>query len=256
MRTRDMTTQHTIGRLSLLLGAGVLLGAPAAAAQSGPATAQPTSQVAVDQVSPVSPFAVQQLDATQQAVNAGVASRPVQQLDRNAVRQTAPAQVTSPGAGRNPSLGQSAPRGTEAPTAQLADRNTNPRLGALPRQLVDACDQAAAGKRKPPAGVDCKNLVQALPPRRVVSAEEALLSDSLERDGQRLANDRFARGQAPDAAEVARRLSIGDLRNSPVAQAVAAQAAAEAGAQQSVPSGSRPVVVPGGGGVVVQPGGN
>lgn len=221
---------------------------------TGAALAQP-NQVAIDQVSPQSPVAIQQLDATQQAMDAGVASRPVPQLDRNAVRPAAPSQLTAPGAGRNPSLGQSAPRGAEAPTRQLADRNINPRLGALPRNLVDACDLAAAGKAKPPAGVDCKTLVQAAPPRPVVSAEEALLSDSMERDSQRLASERLSRGQAPDASEVARRLSIGDLRNAPVAQAVAAQAAAEA-AQQSVPSGSRPVVVPGGGGVVVQPGGN
>jgi hypothetical protein len=253
MLTRDMTLQ-----LSLVLGAGALAAMAFTAAQ--PAVAQPvvaqSNQVAVDQVSPPSSVAMQQLDATQRSVDAGVASRPVPQLDRNAIRQAPPSQLTTVSAGRNPSLGQSLPRGADAPTAQLADRNTNPRLGALPRHLIDACDQAAAGKAKPPAGVDCKNLVQAAPPRRVISAEEALLSDSLERDGQRLANERVARGQAPDASEVARRLSIGDLRNAPVAQAVAAQAAAEAAAQQSVPSGSRPVVVPGGGGVVVQPGRN
>lgn len=247
MRMREMTKQDLTGRLSALLGAGALFAA-------GPAAAQ-QAEFVVDQVSPRSPVAIQQLDATQRSLEAGVDSRPVPQLDRNAVRPAAPSQISAPGAGRNPSLGQTAPRGGETPTAQLARPGTDPSVGALPRDLVDACDQAAAGRREPPPGVDCAALVQAAPPPRVISAEEALLSNPEERESQRLASERLSRGQTVDAAEVARRLSIGDLRNSPVAQAVAAQAAAEAGAQQSGPSGSPPVVVPGGG-AVIQPGGN
>lgn len=247
MRTRDMTF-----RISLIPTA--TLAAAACWSAAGPAAAQ-GNQFSVDQVSPRAPVAIQQLEATQRAVDAGGASRAVPQLDRNAVRPGAPSQLTAPGAGRDPSLGQGTPRGTDAPTAQLARPGTNPRLSALPPGLVDACDAAAAGRRKAPVGVDCKTLVQAAPPVRVVSAEEALLASSDERDSQRLSNERLSRGQSPDAAEVARRLSIGDLRNAPVAQAVAAQAAAEAAAQQNAPSGSR-TIVPGGGAVVVQPGRN
>lgn len=161
-------------------------------------------------------------------------------------------QLSSSRTGGEPALRQIAPRAdAAAPTAQLADRNVNPRVHALPSGLVDACTRAAEGKGEAPKGVDCAKMVEAAPPPRPISAEEALLTNDNERAAQRMASEQQSRGQAPDAGEVARRLSSGDISNSPVAQAVAAQAAANTLSNASPSANSSPVIVPGGGAVIV-----
>ncbi|HKT76666.1 MAG TPA: hypothetical protein VJQ78_08020, partial [Sphingobium sp.] len=145
-----------------------------------------------------------------------------------------------------------APRAAAAaPTSQLADRNVPPRVAAVPPGLVDACARAAEGKGAPPKGVDCASVIEAAPPPRPLSAEEALLTNEDERAAQRMASEQQARGQAPDAGEVARRLSSGDLSHSPVAQAVAAQAAANSLNNAPPSPEGQPVIVPGGGSVIV-----
>lgn len=162
-------------------------------------------------------------------------------------------QISSPRTGGDPALRQIAPRAAgSAPTSQLADRTVSARVSAVPPGLVDACSRAAEGKGAPPKGVDCNALVEAEPPPRPISAEEALLTNEDERAAQRMASEQQSRGQSPDAAEVARRLSSGDVSNSPVAQAVAAQAAANtlSNAPPAAANG-QPVIVPGGGSVVV-----
>lgn len=161
-------------------------------------------------------------------------------------------QLSSSRTGREPDLRQIAPRAAGAvPTSQIADRNVSSRVAALPPGLVDACTRAAEGRGEPPKGVDCANMVEAAPPPRPISAEEALLTNDDERTAQRMASEQQSRGKAPDAGEVARRLSSGDLSNSPVAQAVAAQAAAQTLSNTPPAGNSQPVIVPGGGAVIV-----
>jgi hypothetical protein len=182
----------------------------------------------------------------------------IPQLDQRTAPPAAPLQVGVRRTGRDPQIRQLAPRGAAARTAttQLAKRTTDPRLSALPPGLVDACTEAVAGRGAPPPGVDCTTLVEAAPPPPPISAEEALLTSATERNARRIASEQIGRGQTVDAGEVARRLSIGDLTNAPVAQAVAAQAAAEAAvAAPSTPQpGNRPTIVPGSGIVVIPPG--
>ncbi len=161
-------------------------------------------------------------------------------------------QLSSPRTGGEPALRQIAPRVVgSAPTSQLADRNVSPRINALPPGLVDACARAAEGKGEPPKGIDCTTVIEAAPPPPPMSAEEALLTSDEERTAQRTASGQQARGRAPDAAEVARRLSSGDVSNSPVAQAVAAEAAANTLANSRPAGNGQPVIVPGGGTVIV-----
>jgi hypothetical protein len=161
-------------------------------------------------------------------------------------------QLSSSRTGREPALRQIAPRAAgSAPTSQLADRNVNPRINALPPGLVDACARAAEGRGEPPKGVDCNSVIEAAPPPPPISAEEALLTSDEERASQRVAREQQSRGRAPDAGEVARRLSSGDVSNSPVAQAVAAQAASDSIANSTPAPNGQPVIVPGGGSVVV-----
>lgn len=161
-------------------------------------------------------------------------------------------QLSSSRTGREPALRQIAPgSAAAAPTSQLADRNVSPRVTALPPGLVDACARAAEGRGEPPKGVDCTIVVEASPPPRPISAEEALLSNDEERIAQRMTSDQQSRGQVPDAGEVARRLSSGDVSNSPVAQAVAAQAVAQTLSNAPPAGNGQPVIVPGGGSVIV-----
>lgn len=227
-----------------------LLAATALAAISSPLIAQ-RSDLSVEQI------ASGRRPATSQAepLHAGPATE-VQQINPNASVRTPTRQLSTSPAGREPGVRQLVPRSAAGtPTAQLAERSANPRVSALPPDLVDACDQAAAGKGPPPQGVDCSILVQANPRAPDISAEEALLTSATEREGQRLAREHTARGLTPDAGEVARRLSTGDVANSPVAQAVAAQAASEAVSQTpSAQKDTRVVIVPGGGTVLVPPG--
>ncbi|WP_022683361.1 hypothetical protein [Sphingobium bisphenolivorans] len=208
----------------------VAAGASAALAQRG--------DLAVEQLpAPVGGRAVPQLGAS------GPTDSPA---------PTIQGQISSARSGREPAVRQVAPRAAGAtPTSQLADRNVNQRINALPPGLVDACARAAEGRGTPPPGVDCATLVEAAPPPPPISAEEALLTTDDERAAQRMASERQSRGQTPDAAEVARRLSAGDISNSPVAQAVAAQAASDAIANSQQAPGNTPVIVPGGGTVVV-----
>lgn len=213
-------------------------------AAASPALAQ-RSDLAVEQLSAQSPGrAVTQVGSSSAAdqVPTGVSHTPA-----------LPGQLSSSRTGREPAVRQIAPRAAgAAPTSQLADRNVNPRVNALPSGLVDACARAAEGKGEPPKGVDCNSVVEASPPPRPISAEEALLTNDEERVAQRTSSEQQSRGRAPDAGEVARRLSSGDVANSPVAQAVAAQAAADTLANSPSPSPNRqPVIVPGGGSVIV-----
>ncbi|MCW1431595.1 hypothetical protein [Novosphingobium sp. JCM 18896] len=231
---------------TVLLAGAALLGATSAFAQR--------SDLTVDQVSPASSGSMQQIGDVKSVPSSGIS-----QVSRTASPVTA-SQVVSPRAGQDPRFGQTAPRASSnASTSQLVDRNTRPGVAALPQGLVDACDRAAAGQGPAPKGVDCSIVVQAAPPVALVSAEESLLTNATERDAQRAATERFARGNAPDAGEVALRLSTGDIANSPVAQAVAAQAAAQALQNATggtgTGTGGTPVIVPGGG-TVAPPTGN
>ena len=221
---------------TLFLMTALLAGASSALAQR--------SDLAVEQLPGRSPGrAVPQVSAEGASMHAPAASdqAPAQ-----------PGQLSSPRAGREPVLRQISPRAAgAAPTPQLADRNVNPRINALPPGLVDACARAAEGKGDPPKGVDCTTVIEAEPPPRPISAEEALLMTDEEKAAQRTASEQQSRGRAPDAGEVARRLSSGDVSNSPVAQAVAAQAAADTLANSQPSGNGQPVIVPGGGSVVV-----
>ncbi len=202
-----------------------------------------------------SDLAVEQLPAhsSGRAVpQVGAASPPEQVSASPAHAPALQGQLSSSRTGREPALRQIAPRAAgAAPTSQLADRNVNPRINALPPGLVDACARAAEGRGEPPKGVDCNSVIEAAPPPPPISAEEALLTSDEERASQRVASEQQSRGRAPDAGEVARRLSSGDVSNSPVAQAVAAQAAANSLANSSPAPSGQPVIVPGGGSVVV-----
>ncbi|MCW1431498.1 hypothetical protein [Novosphingobium sp. JCM 18896] len=238
-------------KLRLLLS----LSAVAAIATAGAVSAQ-RSDLSVDQVTPNANRAVEQIGNADARHSPGMT-----QVSRNAV-PAAPNQVSSPRAGRDPALGQLSTRAAgNAPTAQLSTRNTPTGVAALPPGLADACDRAAAGQGPAPKGVDCSIVVQAAPPAVLVSAEQTLLTTDNERDGQRIAAERFARGNAPDAGEVALRLQTGDIANSPVAQAVAAQAAAAAvqnaaaGTPGTVSAGGA-TIVPGGASLGAPPAGN
>lgn len=231
---------------TVLLAGAALLGATSALAQR--------SDLTVDQVSPGSGASMQQIGDVKAVPSSGIS-----QVSRTA-SPAAASQVANPRAGNDPRLGQLSSRSAgNAPTAQLSTRNTPTGVVALPQGLVDACDRAAAGQGPAPKGVDCSIVVQAAPPVALVSAEESLLTNATERDAQRAATERFARGNAPDAGEVALRLSTGDIANSPVAQAVAAQAAAQALQNATggtgTGTGGTPVIVPGGG-TVAPPTGN
>lgn len=223
----------------------------ALAALSSPIGAQ-RADLSVEQVAPGRRPAIPQAESPHTRP-----STEVQQINPNASVRTPTRQLTTSPAGREPGLRQLAPRSAAGtPTAQLAERSASPRVNALPPDLVDACEQGTAGKGPPPKGVDCSTMVQADARAPDVSAEEALLTSATEREGQRLAREQTARGLTPDAGEVARRLSTGDITNAPVAQAVAAQAASETISQNSSPQpDSRVVIVPGGGSVVVPPSG-
>lgn len=212
-------------------------------AGSSPALAQ-RSDLAVEQLpAPSEGRAVPQV---------GAASVPSQIATDGGQAPALQGQLSSTRTGREPALRQIAPRAAgAAPTSQLADRNVSQRINALPPGLVDACARAAEGKGEPPKGVDCNNVVEAAPPPPPISAEEALLTSDEERAAQRVASEQQSRGRAPDAGEVARRLSSGDVSNSPVAQAVAAEAAANSLANTPPATNGQPVIVPGGGSVLV-----
>lgn len=240
-------------KLRLLLS----LSAIALIATAGTVAAQ-RSDLRVDQVAPNANRAVEQIGDADAKHSPGMT-----QVSRNAV--TAPAaaagQVANTRVGRDPALGQLSSRAAgNAPTSQLSTRNTPPGVAALPQGLVDACDRAAQGRGPAPKGVDCSIVVQAAPPPVLVSAEQTLLTTDNERDGQRIAAERFARGNAPDAGEVALRLQTGDISNSPVAQAVAAQAAAQAvqnaTATPGAVSAGGATIVPGGASLGAPPSGN
>lgn len=237
-------------KLRLLLS----LSAVALIATAGTVAAQ-RSDLSVDQVAPSANRAVEQIGNSQ-----GQHSTGISQVSRTAAPAAA-GQVPSPRAGRDPALGQLSSRAAgNAPTPQLSTRNTPPGVAALPQGLVDACDRAAQGRGSVPKGVDCSIVVQAAPPPALVSAEQTLLTTDNERDGQRIAAERFARGNAPDAGEVALRLQTGDISNSPVAQAVAAQAAAQAvqnaTATPGAVSAGGATIVPGGASLGAPPSGN
>lgn len=234
------------------------LSAVAAIATAGSVTAQ-RSAFAVDQVSPDANRSVEQIGNADAKHSSGMT-----QVSGNAVRAPAAVagQITNARASRDPALGQLSTRASgNALTAQLSTRNTSPGVAALPQGLVDACDRAAQGRGAAPKGVDCSIVVEAAPPAVLVSAEQTLLTTDNERDGQRVAAERFARGNAPDAGEVALRLQTGDIANSPVAQAVAAQAAAAAvqnaaaGTSGTVSAGGA-TIVPGGASLGAPPSGN
>jgi hypothetical protein len=200
-----------------------------------------------------SPALAQRGDLAVEQLPARSPGRAVPQVGAAESTETAlQGQLSSSRSGREPALRQIAPRAAAAaPTAQLADRNVSSRVSAVPPGLVDACSRAAEGRGAPPKGVDCNALVEATPAPRPISAEEALLTNEDERAAQRMASEQRSRGQSPDAGEVARRLSSGDVSNSPVAQAVAAQAAAETLSNTPPSAHGQPVIVPGGGSVIV-----
>ena len=108
-----------------------------------------------------------------------------------------------------------------AETPQLSRAGISPGLAALPPGLVDACEEAAAGRRPPPDAVDCSVVLEAVAEVARPSAEEALLlgTDGLLRQQQQ--NAQTGQSQSFDANDVARRLASGDVQNAPLAQAIA-----------------------------------
>ncbi|MEJ5979678.1 hypothetical protein WG901_23730, partial [Novosphingobium sp. PS1R-30] len=194
---------------TVLLAGAALIGAASASAQR--------NDLFVDQVTPANTRAVEQIGDADRRPSTGMA-----QVSRTA-SPAAAGQVATPRAGQDPRFGQLSSRSAgNAPTSQLSTRNAPTGLASLPPGLVDACDRAAQGRGPAPKGVDCSIVVEAAAPVALVSAEQSLLTSANERDSQRGAAEQLARGNAPDAGEVALRLSTGDIANSPVAQAVAA----------------------------------
>lgn len=168
---------------------------------------------------------------------------------RPVVQQVAPERTS-------PQLRQVArPDQSRAATGQLSARDRNPRLAAIPPAMVDACDEAARGRRPAPEGVDCASVLEAIAqpaPRR--SAEEVLLLGGTEDgDPTRLAAQPLL---VPNADQVAEQLRNGDVSNAPIAQAVGNAFQAPNGAAPGAAGAPPPTIIPGGsGGVVVPPGG-
>lgn len=178
---------------------------------------------------------------------------PVEQISPNArptVQQLAP-QAASP------ELRQVArPEQSRAAQGQLSARDRNPRLAAIPPAMVDACDEAAQGRRPPPEGVDCASVLQAIaqPAPRPSAEEVLLLGTNEDGDPTRVAAQPLL---VPNADQVAQQLRNGDVSNAPVAQAVGGGFQAPNGAAPGGNAGSQtPTIIPGGsGGIVVLPGG-
>lgn len=199
------------------------------------------------------------------------------QADRSQVDQIPPQRARQaieqipralPGAAVQPQLfnkstgGNSQPRQITRPGAppgvalQLSERDRNPRLAAIPPQMVDACEGAAAGGPPPPGAVDCAAVLEAVAfaARREPSAEEALLADSSE-DAQRGEASRAALGRSADADVIASRLATGDVQGSPAAQAVGSASGQGAAAGAPLPQANVQIIVTGPSGtVVVTPG--
>lgn len=168
---------------------------------------------------------------------------------RPVVQQVAPERTS-------PQLRQVArPDQSRAATGQLSARDRNPRLAAIPPAMVDACDEAARGRRPAPEGVDCASVLEAIAqpaPRR--SAEEVLLLGGTEDgDPTRLAAQPLL---VPNADQVAEQFRNGDVSNAPIAQAVGNAFQAPNGAAPGAAGAPPPTIIPGGSsGVVVPPGG-
>jgi hypothetical protein len=229
---------------------------------AGPALAQTDPRLQVDQLSAPAPVrvetqapgarpsaAVGQLDTPSRAV-AGTAQQLAPAGADTATGQLAP-ETTSQ------RVGQLAAPGAATPTAQLSRRNDNPRVAAIPPWMVDACDEAARGRRPPPDAVDCAQVLEAVAAAEPVrSAEESLLA-SPEEEFRRTQAARASLGLTPNADEIARRLGSGDVQNAPIAQAVGAAFNPQQVQNNETPaSGGIPIVIPGRSGpVTVTPSG-
>ena len=165
---------------------------------------------------------------------------------RPAVQQVTPEQTS-------PQLRQVAkPDQSRVATGQLSTRDRNPRLAAIPPAMVDACDEAARGKRPAPEGVDCASVLEAIAqpaPRR--SAEEVLLLGGTDDgDSTRLAAQPLL---VPNADQVAEQLRNGNVSNAPIAQAVGNAFQAPNGAVPGAAGAPPPTIIPGGSSAVVVP---
>lgn len=199
----------------------LLLTTASAAAQDVPQLSAPTT-TAVEQIAPDARPTMQQVTPKQTSRDLGQVARPEQ---------------------------------SRAAPGQLSARDRNPRLAAIPAAMVDACDEAAQGKRPKPEGVDCASVLEAIAqpaPRR--SAEEVLLLGGTEDgDPTRVGAQPLL---VPNADQVAEQLRNGDVSNAPVAQAVGAGFQSPNGVTPGAGGAQTPTIIPGGsGGVVMLPGG-
>lgn len=115
------------------------------------------------------------------------------------------------------------------PQMQHSAATTDVRVANVPPEMVDACTEAALGRRAPPKGIDCTKVLEANPRPSTsdLSGGEPLVA------GVRGAGNEVSirRLEDADPEEIARRLASGYLVNAPAAQAVGA------GAPQQPPTG-------------------
>ena len=216
--------------MKFLLTTAALLGAAV------PALAQTDPRLQVEQISP---------QASARVDLAVPSARP----------PLAATQLSTPQAGGDSRPGQVSRPGPQGPTAQLSGRDRNPRLAAIPPGMVDACEEAAAGRRPPPDDIDCATVLEAVAfaEQPEPSAEEALLASSAEQ-AQGRESARASLDRTPNADAIANRLASGDVQDAPIAQAVGAGFTQPPEGLPSAPPGSVPVILPGrSGGVTVAP---
>ena len=183
-----------------------LVAASLAAVLASPVAAS-AQTVQVEQVhAPAAATAVRQLADPER----GPESRPRQLGPRAADPRLQ--QMTDPARARGPS-----------PQVQPGPPDRSLRVAAPPPEAVDACEEAAEGKRKPPPGLDCATVLEAAALARASEPEARLLTGAADTElSTSRARVRAARQVVPDADTVARRLGAGDVQDDPIAQAVAA----------------------------------
>ena len=129
------------------------------------------------------------------------------------------------------------PTAGRSPVAQMrrtaADRDT--RVAPVSPVMVDACTEAALGRRAAPKGVDCSKVLEANPRP---STSDLSNGESLEAGFRSAGNEvSIRRLENADPEEIAHRLASGYLVNAPAAQAIGA------GQQQQAP-GQGVIVIP------------